>query len=429
MATNNNKKPKPKVKIDFMKPMAKAAKKYADENPNENLNELEFEKIFNPSTIQRLKSQTAARKQQMLGTRSPISAAMSTTSLARALQRIETPYKDGLEEVALDVVYDLYPRLQQLVKQGKIRIDAKLGGGAGEMIEPQQQQQQKQKQQTPQEEELPPTLEDIEIAKRRIINSITQGGSVTGAFGFLYSDIKDNLDAIDDGLMDKYKEFLNLTFGSYADDQVVAAFLAQIAQSGAGNMAAGGVKGKWVKGKVEEKPPKPSQYNPEEDDDKEGEGGGEDEEYYLISARGICFAILIHEILKGYFEYLSYEGFSPKKSLKKNVAIVTAADKLKYEPTDLQTGPEIYQAITDLFNNSNYDDLRLRDLLIGEIYKLEDREFVDFIENAINDELTFEQKNWIEKTLRKLSLRLSSQDTGFDLGGEDDEEDDEEQFA
>jgi hypothetical protein len=389
---------------------------------NKNINELEFEKIFKPGTLQKLKTQTAARKQQMLGDKNALRAATSTPGLVRQLNQIEKPYKDGLEQVALDVVYDLYPRLQRLVEDGKVKIDAKLIDFGFSPPSPPPSAQGTIKDNPLYKEETP---EEIEIAKRRIINSITQGGSIKGAFGFLYSDIKDNLDAIEEGLMDKYKEFLNLTFGSYADDQVVAAFLAQIAQMGGEGMGAGKVQGRWISGKGDIQNP----YDISSEDENEDENKG-DEEYYLIEARGACFAILIHEILKGYFEYMAYAGFSPKKTKQRNVAIVGAADKLINEPKDIQTGPEIYQAISDIFNNSNYDDLRIRDLFFEKVYELDDKPFIEFVENAINGELTAEQTNWIEKTMSKLSLKLAGEEAGIDLGGDDEgENEDEDQFV
>jgi len=403
---------------------------------NKNINEIEFEKIFKPGTLQKLKTQTAARKQQMLGDKNALRAATSTPGLVRQLSQIEKPYKDGLEQVALDVVYDLYPRLQKLVEDGKVKIDAKLvdfGFSPPKPNKPEEEEGEEEKKVKIKITDNPlykeETPEDIEIAKRRIINSITQGGSIKGAFGFLYSDIKDNLDAIEEGLMDKYKEFLNLTFGSYADDQVVAAFLTQIAQMGGEGMGAGKVQGKWIQGKGDIQDP----YEIDIETDNEDEGGnegGDENEYFLIEARGACFAILIHEILKGYFEYLSYAGFSSKKTKQRNQAIVNAADKLINEPKDLQTGPEIYQAISDIFNNSGYDDLRIRDIFFEKVYELDDKSFIEFIENAINEELTAEQINWIERTMNKISLKLAGEDAGIDLGGNDeDENEDEDQFV
>ena len=189
-------------------------------------------------------------------------------------------------------------------------------------------------------------------------------------------------------------------------------------------MGAGKVEGRWLQGKEKvQNQPDINLGGGEDEDENEGK---DEEEYYLIMARGACFAVLIHEILKGYFEYMSYQGFSPEKTKQRNVAIVTAADKLINEPRDLQTGPEIYQAISNIFNNSRYDDLRIRDLFFEKVYELGDKEFIDFVENAINEELTFQQQRWVENTLRGLSLKVASEDTGVDLGGDDEDEDDEE---
>ena len=137
----------------------------------------------------------------------------------------------------------------------------------------------------------------------------------------------------------------------------------------------------------------------------------EDEEQFVIKARAICFPMLVHEIVKGLYEIVGTEGFGSDK--EKNQAIVGAVDKLSNEPRDFQYGKFIYDAISDIYNSSNTNDPRVRELLFTEIYKLPEDEFIEFIENAINNELTNDQKKWASDSMRDIVVDLRKDDTGL----------------
>jgi len=121
--------------------------------------------------------------------------------------------------------------------------------------------------------------------------------------------------------------------------------------------------------------------------------------------------MLVHEIVKGLYEIVGTEGFGPDK--EKNQAIIGAVDKLSNEPRDFQYGKFIYDAISDIYNDSNINDPRVRELLFTEIYKLSEDEFIEFIENAINSALTPAQKKWASDTMRDIKDDLRKDDTGL----------------
>jgi hypothetical protein len=121
--------------------------------------------------------------------------------------------------------------------------------------------------------------------------------------------------------------------------------------------------------------------------------------------------MLVHEIVKGLYEIVGTEGFGRDK--EKNQAIVGAVDKLSNEPRDLQYGKFIYDAISKVYNESNIDDPRVRELFFAEVYKLIDDEFFPFIENAINDELKPLQKRWAMDTMRDIKRDLMRDDTNL----------------
>jgi hypothetical protein len=138
----------------------------------------------------------------------------------------------------------------------------------------------------------------------------------------------------------------------------------------------------------------------------------EENEQFVIKARAICYPMLVHEIVKGLYEIVGTEGFGADK--EKNQAIVGAVDKLSNEPRDLQYGKFIYDAISAVYNQSEIDDPRVRELFFAELYKSSDDEFFPFIENAINDELTVAQKTWAKNTMKDIARDLTKDDTGLE---------------
>jgi hypothetical protein len=121
--------------------------------------------------------------------------------------------------------------------------------------------------------------------------------------------------------------------------------------------------------------------------------------------------MLVHEIVKGLYEIVGTEGFGTDK--EKNKAIVGAVDKLSNEPNDFRFGKFIYDAITKLYNDNNYTDARIRELFFASLYKLEDDEFFPFVENAINGQLTPEQKRWALGEMKDIEKDLKKDDTGL----------------
>jgi hypothetical protein len=148
------------------------------------------------------------------------------------------------------------------------------------------------------------------------------------------------------------------------------------------------------------------------------QGGESDMEYdekneqFVIKAKALCFPMLVHEIVKGLYEIVGTEGFGTDK--EKNQAIVGAVDKLSNEPNDLRFGKFFYDAISKLYNESDVEDARVRELFFAEVYKLGEDEFISFVQNAVNDELTPDQKQWATNTMKDIEKDLKKDDTGLE---------------
>jgi hypothetical protein len=335
-----------------------------------NITEVEYEKIFSPKTLALLKNKSGESLRQMLGSKDLRTVLSQSQTVLNEIIQAEDGYRDELEMVATQMVTDAYP----IIDYANIKIDAKIVN-LNDLDIP-----------NPPEGEDPASPdfgEDDEEkmkAKRRIINGITQGASIRGAFGFML--FKEYIDDINPELVQKYNEILKLAFGIYDDENAIAMMLAALAQ------------GQKMQGGESE-----MEYD-------------EEAQQFVIKAKAICFPMLVHEIVKGLYEIVGTEGFGRDK--EKNQAIVGAVDKLSNEPRDLQYGKFIYDAISKIYNDSNVDDPRVRELFFAELYKTPDAEFFPFIENAINDELKPLQKKWAANTMKDIAKDLTKDDTGLE---------------
>jgi hypothetical protein len=335
-----------------------------------NLLEVEYEKIFSPKTMATLKGKSGQSLKQMLGNKSLRQTMMQSKAILDEIIDAEEGYRDELEMVAAQMVTDAYP----IIDYANIKIDAKIVGLGDLDIQMG-------------EDEEDPTSPDFGEddpeklkAKRRIINGITQGASIRGAFGFML--FKEYLDAINPALVEKYNEILKMAFGIYDDENAIAMMLAALAQG-----------------------QKPQGGESEMEYDEENE-------QFVIKAKAICFPMLVHEIVKGLYEIVGTQGFGADR--EKNQAIVGAVDKLSNEPNDLRFGKFLYDAISKLYNESDVEDARVRELFFASLYKLGDDEFIPFVENAVNDELTPSQKQWAIGEMKSIESDLRKDDTGLE---------------
>ena len=327
--------------------------------------EVEYDKIFSPKTMAALKGKSGESLKQMLGNKDLMQTLVRSQKLLDEIIAAEDGYRDELEMVAAQMVTDAYP----IIDYANIKIEAQIVGMGDLNI-----------QQGEDEVSVDNVPEEAEKAKRRIINGITQGASIRGAFGFML--FREYLDEINPDLVAKYGEILKLSFGLYDDENAIAMMLAMLAQNQ-----------KMQGGESEMK------YDEENDQ-------------FVIKAKAICYPMLVHEIVKGLYEIIGTKGFSADK--EKNQAIVNAVDKLSNEPRDLQYGKFIYDAISKIYSESDIDDARVRELFFASLYELPDEEFFPFIENAINDELTREQKKWAMGEMRDIEKDLKKDDTGLE---------------
>jgi hypothetical protein len=303
----------------------------------------------------------------MVGNRPLMQTMVRSKEVLDQIIAAEEGYSDELEAIAVQMVTDAYP----IIDYANIKIIASIGNDMDIEMNPNNED--------PSQPDFGEDDPEKMKAKRRLINGITQGASVRGAFAFML--FKEYIDQINPELVSKYSEILKLVFGTYDDENAIAMMLAAIAQ---------GAKMQGGESEME--------YDDENDQ-------------FIIKAQAMCFPMLVHEIIKGLYEIVGTEGFGSDK--EKNQSIINAVDKVSNEPEDLRYGKFIYDAINDIYISSDVDDPRVRELFFAAVYKLSDNEFFPFVENAINNSLTSSQKRWAEMEIRDIARDLTKDDTGL----------------
>lgn len=323
--------------------------------------EKDYKKIFKPETLALLKGKAKDNLARALGDKSLEQVVQDLPRLSKQVAQAEEGYRDELEMLAKQIVTDVYP----IIDLANIAIDAKIVStseiGDARRARPNEED--------PTEPDFGQDNPDELKAKRRIINAITQGGALRGTEAFLL--FKDYLDQIDPTLVDKYKQLQRTSDALLDDEGMIAFIMSQLAQGR--HMGQGGEASIY--------------YNDEDDQ-------------FVIRARAINFPLLVHEIIKGLYQIVGTSGTTGNDPQMK--AIHKAVDRPEHEPEDLQMGKFIYDAINKIYIDSKIDNPAVRDYFLDELYRLDTKKFFSFIENAIHDKLTPEQKRWAEKTMKDI---------------------------
>jgi hypothetical protein len=341
------------------------------------INEAEYKDFFSKETLSNLKGKTSQSLKSLLKGKNWQQAMGEAGRYLSKIKTLESSFISELETLAEVIVRDMYGIAEdnKVVFELKIKKpDISLGNSDN----------------NDEDDEYTPPMENFPLElKRRIINSISQGGSIRGSYSFFM--FKEYLDNIDPELIESYRGLMDNVFGVYDDDTALALFLSMVARGG---------------------------------EQKGGESEGyydENTEQFIVRAEGIVFPILLHEAIKGLYEIVAIEGFT--QDTETNKQIIKQVDKLGNEPEDLRYGKFIYDGIVELVNNiSTNNDSRVRDYFISEIYKLRDVEFLSFIENMINNKLSSSQRSWAKTAIREIENDLKKDDSGLsglDYGGEE----------
>jgi hypothetical protein len=327
------------------------------------LHEADYDKIFDPETLGKLKGGVAQRVQG----KNPMQVGMQMQQLAMQVMQMEKGNEDLLEQLALDVVNEAYPYLAQT---DAITIDAK--------IVPQSQV--KDALDIPEmDEEEEDEAEELtgELMKRRLVNAVTQGGaSLSKTAHYVQQEYVDIVSG--EGASDKYRDLMQAALDMI--DLMLGAGMFSGPGSGMEDSSVGAE----------------SVYFDFET------------EKWVIKARAICFPVLIHEIVKGMYEIIGLFGFN---DLERGEKVVGKVDKIQNEPEDIAYGQIIAKGLQDVINKleANVTPVE-RDDFLQDVYKLPHEEFIKLITNIINNRVTPGQINQLKGMFSQMRSDLKADD-------------------
>lgn len=247
---------------------------------------------------------------------------MGMMGILQQVMRVESQHIQELEEMALEVVTSLpdMELIKQAIDRGQLNLDMKIEvPNVGE--------EQMQETELSPEEELDlvvyENLQDgdlsADVVKRRFANAMIHGNAMNKFRA--WQMVRDRLEEIDPRLPQWYGIIISCAeMGHWAMDVEAVVDQGGYQVSGVEGMDAG------------------------EEEYDEGDG-------ITIKARGMIFPILIHEIVKGITEFMSYSGLPSDDAAAKHV--INQADGFSKEGDDIIHGAGLWRKFQQMFEGED----------------------------------------------------------------------------
>lgn len=318
-------------------------------DPTRNYGELVTSHVY-PDIVRKVQQYTGRNPRQM----NPQQLVMIMMQAMQQAVRAESNHRAELEQAAVEVVLSLpeFRDAREAVESGDLKIEAtlldpqammqrmqqRIRGAAPDEEEAEPQEPQQNQMQVEPGEEDPDEQEqlglnvpeirgeyDAEAKKRRFINMMIQGAAINK--NYAYHQIADQLRAIDPSILDTYGKLMSigeLMYWVMPEDT-----LNDMMGSGQGG---GGME----------------EVTPEEDGT------------YTIRASAMVFPVLIQELAKGLYEFLSHNEDDPEDVRK---YAYDKGDTLGGEQWDIMKGPGVWRHFNHLVSQANASEL------MGKIYR------------------------------------------------------------
>ena len=383
-----------------------------------------------PADVQRLVSQrfgkVADKLKEVVGNQNISSQqvqGMIYSEMMRKLpniMRIEAAHKEELEQLAVEASLE-----EGEVPEGRYQIDAQLGQpDTGDFRFGPEDDEEEDEEEEKDELDIPSfDVEDLtdeeqlelEKHKRNIINAIIQGAAKKGHYIFQKPSVKARLDEIDPSLYRDYLGIMAINDFMYFTMEQMIEMMSQTGQ---------GVAGKVKLSNAD---------SDDEGDDEGGNEGGEGAPDTKISATGLIFPILCHEIIKGLEEAKGRHGLPKEPGLRQKVQ--AQVDTLANEPMQLRIGPEIVERLRNALPDSMFDESNkgLINWFHILLYQIPAQEFLEIIGNAISEDESKIKKatSRFEEIMRE-AIDLKSEFEDYkeeeDIDSDEEDEDDLDDF-
>jgi hypothetical protein len=236
---------------------------------------------------------------------------------------------------------------------------------------------------------------EMEVDKRRVINSLMQGAAKKGHY--IFHMVADELDAIDPRLMGLYGKLMSLADFQYwvIPDTMMTGKV-------------GGVeKIEWRKAeKAEDK---------DEEEDMEDINLEEGDDMPVVVAKAWIFPLLVHELIKGALELAALNWADGHLDFDEQKEVIEKADTDEGEIWGMRLGPGMWEKFLDCIGTENYD---IKQWLFRELTKLPAKQFHEFMKEILSGS---QKCGEVVDTLKRLhqedsgdSLTDMFNDTGYD---------------
>jgi len=332
------------------KPPRRAGAPYKDDpnrpDPTRSYSELVTSNVY-PEIIRKVQQYTGQNPRQM----QPQQLGQQMMQAMQQAVRAEARHRPQLEQAAVEVVLNLpeFRGVREAIEAGELRIEAhlldpqammqqmqrRIQGAAAEAEAEGEEENQMQVEPGEEDEEERAELGldvpeikgeyDAEANKRRFINLLIQGAAINK--NYAYHQIADQLRAIDPNILTTYGKLMSIAELMYwmMPEQTLNQMMGQ--GSGGGGM---------------------------EEVEREEDG------VYVVKAYALVFPVLIQEIVKGLYEFLSEDEDEPEDIHKYTSR---KADTLGNEQWDIMKGPGVWRHLNHLVNQANGTEL------MGKVYR------------------------------------------------------------
>lgn len=370
------------------KPPRRAGAPYRDDpnrpDPTRSYSELVTSHVY-PEIIRKVQQYTGRNPRQM----NPQQLMMVMMQAMQQAVRLEANHRPELEQAAVEIVLSLpeFRDAREAVQSGDLRIEAHLLDPQG-MIQAMQQRirgaenvheigheegeeegeqmQVEPGEETPEERaelglDVPEvaTEYDAEAKKRRFINLMIQGAAINK--NYAYHQIADQLRAIDPNILTTYGKLMSIAELMYwvMPEESLNQMM------GAGQGGAGMEEINFEPTPVDterEQFQEPAGYEGEEGDEAGGEAPEQPERegVWVVKASAMVFPVLIQELAKGLYEFLSHNEDDPADVRK---YAYNKGDTLGGEQWDIMKGPGVWRHFNHLVNQANASEY------MGRIYR------------------------------------------------------------
>lgn len=258
------------------------------------------------------------------------------------VMQIESRYKTQLEQIAKEVVSEVYG-IPDEAMIASLSTNPRANFDMDEVAKPKKKKPQKMdfEEDEPKEQEEQEERADLhdQINKRITLNILTQGAAVHNMMT-IYNLATEKINALNPRLLQMYKELSPGMLSSYWLQDFIA--IADMLQ----NSIAGSAMVVYSDDEGEEEEEEDYSSLFDDEDEYGADDSSEKQTEYSgpkIRAIAMCFPILIQELVKGAMELLSHHGLADLDEVSTSRVLKTA-DVLTDEPWLIQVGPHIWRS-------------------------------------------------------------------------------------